>query len=73
MKDMIARLATHQTTPISTCNRNDHDEDTFYEDNLDDYDGSYDDDDELMTPSLFLSSCFTSSSHVVSRSQRAEI
>ena len=46
MKDMIARLATHQTTPISTCNRNDHDEDTFYEDNLDDYDGSYDDDDD---------------------------
>ena len=44
MKDMIARLATHQTTPISTCNRNDHDEDTFYEDNLDDYDGSYDED-----------------------------
>ena len=48
MKDMIARLATHQTTPISTCNRNDHDEDTFYEDNLDDYDGSYDDDDDTI-------------------------
>ena len=45
MKDMIARLATHQTTPISTCNRNDHDEDTFYEDNLDDY---YDDDDDTI-------------------------
>ena len=45
MKDMIARLATHQTTPISTCNHNDHDEDTFYEDNLDDY---YDDDDDTI-------------------------
>ena len=54
MKDMIARLATHQTTPISTCNRNDHDEDTFYEDNLDDYDGSYDDDDDNTIP-IFVS------------------
>ena len=56
MKDMIARLATHQTTPISTCNRNDHDEDTFYEDNLDDYDQSYDDDDDTIPifVSLFL-------------------
>ena len=54
MKDMIARLATHQTTPISTCNRNDHDEDTFYEDNLDDYDGSYDDDDDDTIP-IFVS------------------
>ena len=54
MKDMIARLATHQTTPISTCNHNDHDEDTFYEDNLDDYNGSYDDDDDDTIP-IFVS------------------
>ena len=42
MKDIIARLATHQTTPISTCD-DDHDDD--YDDD-DDVDGGSDEDDD---------------------------
>ena len=42
MKDIIARLATHQTTPISTCD-DDHDDDDDDVDN--DVDDGSDEDD----------------------------
>ena len=44
MKDIIARLATHQTTPISTCD-DDHDDYDDYDDVDNDVDGGSDEDD----------------------------